>query len=97
MKRKNTNNLDLSPKASLLGMVSVKWRMLANMILSINSDINSKLVEELAKLYIKWGATFNIRPDFAWSQMCIETDFLIPDSIKTKNNNFCGLTYLEKA
>jgi len=96
MEKKDTDNLDISPKASLIGMVSVKWEMLANVILSINSGVDVRLVEEVSKLYIKWGPTFNIRPDFAWSQMCIETDFLNPDSTKTKSNNFCGLTYLEK-
>ncbi len=96
MERKSLNYLDISPQASFIGMVSINWKMLLNMVSSMNSSINTELAEEISKLYIKWGSTFNIRPDFAWSQMCIETDFLNSDNIKMKNNNFCGLTYLKK-
>lgn len=96
MGKKNLNKIDISPKATLIGMVPINWKMLANMVLSINSAIDQGLIEEISKLYIKWSSTFNIRSDFAWSQMCIETDFLNPENIKTKNNNFCGLTHIEK-
>lgn len=96
MKRKNANYLDLSQQASFIGMISIKWKMLVNMLASMNNSINTELAEEISKLYVEWGSTFNIRPDFAWSQMCIETDFLNSNNIKTKNNNFSGLTYLKK-
>jgi len=96
MKKKSLNYLNLSPQASFIGMLSINWKMLVNMLESINSGINLESVEEISKLYIKWGSTFNIRPDFAWSQMCIETDFLNSNNVKTRNNNFGGLTYLIK-
>ena len=49
MGKKKKNNLDLSTKAYLIGMVSVRWEMLTNTVLSINSNADLNVVEEIAK------------------------------------------------
>jgi len=53
-------------------------------------------VFDLAALYVKWGAIFQIRTDIAWSQMEHETGFLkYPRQVKSWSNNYAGLGAIE--
>ena len=88
----NRKYIDLSPGSSLIGIRPVNHDTLANMVIKCSPYTDKNEVSELAHLYVKWGRLFNIQSDFAWAQMCIETGFLNRRNIKTKQNNFGGLT-----
>jgi hypothetical protein len=49
-------------------------------------------LEDLAKLYVKYGKRFGIRADMAWAQMIHETGFLrFGGSVVWEQNNFAGI------
>ncbi|GAB4248224.1 MAG: hypothetical protein Kow00129_08920 [Thermoleophilia bacterium] len=49
-------------------------------------------LEELARLYEKWGVLFGIRADIAWAQMVHETGFgEYGGDVRPEQNNFAGI------
>jgi len=89
--------LNLSCEASFIGEISISSLMLTNMLINTNQQINKEYVADLANSYIKWGRRFNIRPDFSWAQMCLETNFLkFTGLAKLEWNNFCNLGIIKK-
>jgi flagellum-specific peptidoglycan hydrolase FlgJ len=63
---------------------------MADILLQENAGVDLLFAEEFAAFYIKAAAAEGINHDVAFSQMCLETNFLKHDGL-VEANNFGGL------
>ena len=84
---------NISEETSFSGLYNGSWENLYNNFNEINPTYNdTKKLERLSKLYIKFGKMFAIRADIAWAQMCYETNYLeYKGASRPEWNNFAGI------
>ncbi|MCD6091258.1 MAG: glucosaminidase domain-containing protein [Bacteroidales bacterium] len=67
------------------------------LLLFYNPNLDTSMVESLAKTYIDESQKEGVNQDIAFIQMCLETGFLTyTGSIKAQQNNFAGLGAINK-
>ncbi len=85
----------VTAKTSFIGIFKGDWQDFVAQFTRINPNNNrftNCSIEDLAKLYIKWGQIFNLRADISWAQMCHETGYLqFRGDVRPHQNNFAGI------
>jgi hypothetical protein len=71
---------------------------MAASLVSANPDIDPNFAQEFAALYIREGAVEGVNHDVAFSQMCLETEFLrFGGLVNMDSNNFGGIGVISAA
>jgi hypothetical protein len=97
-----------SPKANLVAAISASGgaimghgkldkTQLAALLVAENPALASRFAQDFAELYIREAAAEGVNHDIAFSQMCVETNFLRFDGLVTmESNNFGGIGVLDE-
>jgi hypothetical protein len=97
-----------SPRESLVaaipasGAIMGKGRLdrmqLADVLVTENPALEKGFAQDLAQLYIEEAAAEGVNHDIAFSQMCLETNFLKFDGLVTlESNNYGGIGVINEA
>ncbi len=90
-----SKNSKVTKDTSFIGIFEGTWQdLVAQFTRHKGPTVNftNCTIEDLAKLYIKWGQIFNLRADLAWAQMEHETGYLqFKGDVKGWQNNFVGI------
>jgi hypothetical protein len=82
---------------TIMGKGQLDKIQLADVVIAENPTLDSGFVQNFAQLYILEAAAEGVNHDIAFSQMCVETNFLKFDGLVTiDSNNFGGIGVIDE-
>jgi hypothetical protein len=82
---------------AIMGQGQLTKMQLADILIAENKTLDDGFARDFAQLYILEAAAEGVNHDIAFSQMCLETNFLKFDGLVTlESNNFGGIGVIDE-
>jgi hypothetical protein len=82
---------------AIMGKGQLDKMQLADILVAENKTLDKGFARDFAQLYILEAAAEGVNHDIAFSQMCLETNFLLFDGLVTMDsNNFGGIGVIDQ-